>query len=573
MSFVAALPRRDVALLHRVCQLLAAQRMHVYRPGSHRSSSALVLRFPRSHHRHLLRELRGRYNLLHRAPGATTVPLEGRKPEAYSLETEVAERAGGSARAVRDFIDSLLREAVTETSGAYELELLCVKRRDADLEHRWSGAVTFPGGRRDVDDASDYAAVCRATEEMLGIPLSSPEFLCLGQMQDVALRSRLITEFTSAVQSRFVFLHVGELAPTLQYAAHEVERARWVPLQAFFSLENRGTTTREEEMPAGYCQSAVALPLARFVYTQDADKRLLLSEFFPGTQLLFPALYVPGSDGAAVGGSAIDSGWKVWGLTLRTTSELLGLAGHGSLDWPLFTSTSGVVNFFVAYPLHGCLECVYAYYSSRAGPAVEGEDEVERRLRALPRGCDPLLLAVPGTGLDNQHVGAFVFVCCGTLVVLYGVAAALYHTCRVFRAVLRIDNTDREAADEARLAYYRTHGPASVERERREHQQRQQTLQAREERGDAEGERRATAPASELPEGLMRESRRETNPTHSPNNADVGIVREETTPAVAPPAPSPSPPPFTPPSASAAADVMPMESVPEALNDVLRRYL
>ena len=207
------------------------------------------------------------------------------------------------------------------------LQVLFLKRADID-DDRWSGAVSFPGGRRDVDDDNDFSTVKREAYEELGVPLDSPDFILLGKLPDYKIMSRQ-TINEGVVQSRFVFLHVGGMAPTVKFASHEVEAIQWYPLAKL----NHHHVEKKRVMHN----------VTQFLKAKTPDSRLLASELFGGTYAYFPSL-------------RINNRWNVWGLPLRTVSELLEMDGRPAIDWPLFRVSNPLYQFFIVDAYHGYRE-------------------------------------------------------------------------------------------------------------------------------------------------------------------------------------------------------------------------
>ncbi|RNE96100.1 putative NUDIX family hydrolase [Trypanosoma rangeli] len=173
---------------------------------------------------------------------------------------------------------------------------------------------------------------------MLGIPLQSKDFVLLGRLRDYLIHSRHI-QATGMVQSRFVFLHTGEMAPTVRFSRHEVEAVQWVPLTAF---------TAESVAWGSVCH-----PVGCFVHTSNADSRLLLAEAFSHTYLVFPSVQLPGQR-------------RLRGLALQSESELLSLDDRAPIDWPLMSSNNPWLQHLVLDTFHGYRKVCYAYHHVRA---------------------------------------------------------------------------------------------------------------------------------------------------------------------------------------------------------------
>ncbi|CBZ31768.1 hypothetical protein, conserved [Leishmania donovani] len=404
---LSGIPGVDLALLTQVTRHLAERRLHVYRPGSRRSAAALVLRFGDDTQRTLTKALstfraatarRGYADpdaTEAKVSGAASLPCgSGRTSSRFSSAAASAasssiarDSADGGWTDPLEFFEYLAHHRChhpyadfVDAGAPSSLQLLFLKRTNREAR-RWSGQIVFPGGRRDPDDHDDFDTVCRETYEEIGFPLQHHrEFMCLGRLQDYQLHSRIVGS-RGFVQARFVFLHVGDITPTLQLASHAVESVRWVPL--------RTLTAAHVE------RGRVVHPLRSFVNPQDADTRLMVGEVFPNTYLSFPSLLLPGapapsSSSATAGGTEAggkgcseDGGtprtredaspaspgspsWRVWGLTLRTANELLSLDSCQAFDWPFVESNSRLLQYGVLFPMHGYYELLYQFYWWRA---------------------------------------------------------------------------------------------------------------------------------------------------------------------------------------------------------------
>ncbi|GET86030.1 hypothetical protein, conserved [Leishmania tarentolae] len=393
----SGIPGVDLVLLTHVARRLAERRLHAYHPGGHRSAAALVLRFDDDTQRTLTKALSSFRAATERHGGADLDATEthtsgAASPRISSSSTSAASSmtrgsTKGSFTDPLKFFEYLAHHRhhhqcsdVVDADAPSSLQLLFVKRLNMEAR-RWSGHVVFPGGRRDPDDHDDFDTVCRETYEEIGFPLQHHrEFLCLGRLPDYRLHSRIV-DSRGFVQARFVFLHVGDITPTVQLASHEVESVRWVPLRGL----------REAHVERG----RVAHPLQSFVNPQAVDTRLLVREMFPNTYVSFPSLLLPGtpapsSSPAAAGeteggrkgcredgerartpedarsASAESPLWRIWGLTLRTANELLSLDCGQTLDWPLVESNSSLLQYGIILPVHGYYELLYQLYRGRA---------------------------------------------------------------------------------------------------------------------------------------------------------------------------------------------------------------
>lgn len=455
------LPGVDVKLLTNVAVRLSERRLHAYHPGSRRSAAALILRFDEATQRTLTSALAS----FRAISGFTTVNANSAAPHAslFTSSSTYGEKQ-------LDFLEFLryLQDRYVDTEAPSALQLLFMKRANTDAS-RWSGQVAFPGGRRDPEDADDFATVCREADEELGLPLQHHrEFVCLGRLPDHNLRSRAANS-SGLVQARFVFLHVGDMTPTVRVAAHSVERVRWMPLR-------RLTAAHVEH-------GCVVHPLQSFVHAQDADYRLLLTELFPSSYLTFPSVSLPTVEGeeeeggtGATAKTPSSRTWRVWGLTLRSANELLALDNRQPFDWPLVESNSRVLQYGVLFPFHGYYELLYQFYYCRAWlraqlrtamhrtgaagilPGAAERDRrvlygsaMERRYAALPVSADALLFAAPEQPAP-MHVLCFVGVVAAVVMTLYSVASAVGTVFAAVGMAVGVEGTlERERR---RKAYY-----------------------------------------------------------------------------------------------------------------------
>ena len=289
------IPLVDVRLLRRLTTCLDQLALDTYLPGKNRCAAALILRFGNE--------------------SAKKVTKLFTVYDTKLTSTEVLSRL----------------EASTMETLPSDLQLLFVKRADI-IGDRWSGAVAFPGGRRDPDDANDMDTVFRESYEILGIPLSSSrDFIYLGRLRDYQLQSRMITT-RPMIQSRFVFLHIGDVTPSVKVADHEVHSVQWLPI----------TEITAEKVHRSWVMHGVQ----SFIRASHPDWKTAAQDLLGNTQLFFPSV-----------GLASSSLWRVWGLSLRSASEMLTIAdGREECDWPRVTSDGAMLQLLVLSPMHGVLE-------------------------------------------------------------------------------------------------------------------------------------------------------------------------------------------------------------------------
>ncbi|KAG5485208.1 hypothetical protein CUR178_06567 [Leishmania enriettii] len=424
-------PGVDMALLLRLTRRLAERRLRAYYPCGRRAAAALVLRFDDDTQRTLTAALRtfraatarcvcaGPAVAGEEASGAASSPRANDWSSSFFSSAAASFGFPDASKERRidplEFFEYLAhhndyhqRTDFVDASAPSSLQLLLVKRANVQAS-QCSGRIVFPGGCRDAEDHNDFDTVCRGVYEAIGFPLQRHhEFLCLGRLPDYRLHSRIV-DSRDLVQARFLFLHVGEITPTVQLAAHEFEDWRWVPL--------RMLTAAHVE------RRRVVYPLPILVNPQDADARLMLGEVLGNTCLYFTSLVLPSvptppsspppAEGVEAGGNECrddgetsktrDEGssappeappWRVWGFTYRTVCELLALGRHPLPDWPLVESNSRLLQYGVLFPMHGYYELLYQLYWWRAWMTAKA--------RLLHRsGCASGYRAV-STG-DGQH--------------------------------------------------------------------------------------------------------------------------------------------------------------------------
>lgn len=317
------IPRSDVEFLQAAVKRMNELRLSAYTPHHNRGAAALILRF-------------------HGEAGNKVAKLLAPIDRASMAPLDLLQR-------LRDHSDPGIES---------ELTLLFLKRRDVD-DNRWSGKVTFPSSKRDEkDDRDDLDSVIRYAKYALGMPLDTPDFLLLGRMRDTRLLSRRLRE--SVVMSQFVFLHLGDLTPSVTFAHGDVEAVHWVPLRA---LDRRFVVRHR-----------IQFPLNSYLHTQDAHQVLWSVLRQPNIMLRFPSISLPSGLG------------DLWGASLSHASDFLRLDGRRRCDWPVLSSSNLFLEWLMIKPAHGYMELRYRDYR-----------------------CE----------IDPVHVGSFFLVVCGAVTTLY----------------------------------------------------------------------------------------------------------------------------------------------------------
>jgi 8-oxo-dGTP pyrophosphatase MutT (NUDIX family) len=112
-------------------------------------------------------------------------------------------------------------------------ELFFIQRAERENDP-WSGHIAFPGGRREVRDATLLDTAVRETREEVGIDLSRAELLA--RLPDVPAFTR--TKRGTLVVTPYVFATREDVIATPN---HEVASTLWVPFLKLARGEGKGT--------------------------------------------------------------------------------------------------------------------------------------------------------------------------------------------------------------------------------------------------------------------------------------------------------------------------------------------
>ncbi|CUF93504.1 NUDIX hydrolase, putative [Bodo saltans] len=345
----------DALFLRRLTHTLTSKKLDVYRPGKRRTSAAVILRFGNDNSDQV---------------GGVDGRVEVSK---LFSKWDRGMSADDVVRRLEQNVD------IANLDRPSDIRLLFVKRA-LFTSDRWSGQVALPGGARDPEDADDKATLRRETYHELGIPLDSPDFILLGRLEDYQPRSRVLTDFdevNGAVQARFVYLHIGDLTPSVTLSRIEIEAVRWCPLRI---LTN----------PKSIDPARVNHHMLHFIPMLSTDVGSMFRDFFPNTFVRFPSIAVEPSL----------PNWRIWGLPMRTVSEVVELyptltqvrtvvdaclsrdkvesnqsrprelilhvdgltSKRPPIDWPRYSSNNFLVQFLMVDAYHGYLRLRSTYF-------------------------------------------------------------------------------------------------------------------------------------------------------------------------------------------------------------------
>ncbi|KAL3420852.1 hypothetical protein PVAG01_07297 [Phlyctema vagabunda] len=112
-------------------------------------------------------------------------------------------------------------------------ETVFIKRATRDGD-RWTGHVALPGGKRDPEDEDDKATAIRETWEEIGLDLTSPDAIFIGNLPERVV-SASWGKVPIMVLCPFVFLWTKPDMPPLRLQPTEVASTHWVPLRILLS--------------------------------------------------------------------------------------------------------------------------------------------------------------------------------------------------------------------------------------------------------------------------------------------------------------------------------------------------
>lgn len=190
--------------------------------------------------------------------------------------------------------------------GASSADIFFIRRAEHPRDP-WSGHIAFPGGRRELADASLLATAIRETREEVGIDLARGELL--GRLPDLeASQSKhgglVVTPFVFAMRDDLV------LAPN-----NEVAETMWISFARLAQGEARSTHAFE------WGGSSYEFPCVRLDLLTGAT--------------LAPASLAAGTSAPGTGVVSVEAGVVpvarpsvLWGMTYRMLETMLEAVGH-----------------------------------------------------------------------------------------------------------------------------------------------------------------------------------------------------------------------------------------------------
>lgn len=105
-------------------------------------------------------------------------PSDGRYSQRNNAKKSPAVAFDGNKFPSKDRIETFFEQDWVKYGDP---EVLFIKRASR-VGDRWTGHVALPGGRRDLEDADDEAAAVRESMEEVGIDLSYPNAIAVGNL-------------------------------------------------------------------------------------------------------------------------------------------------------------------------------------------------------------------------------------------------------------------------------------------------------------------------------------------------------------------------------------------------------
>ena len=164
------------------------------------------------------------------ASTAPPPPVAAPAPEIDTYTRQLSSIPAAVAAQTRSRLSALAAESWVQQS---QLEVLFMQRA-LNPTDRWSGQMSFPGGRNDRGE-SDESTVFREVSEEIGWDLRDPsQFVALGQLDDKPMDG--LKNVKPLAVGIFVFLQVSRRSPPLCLEPSEVSAILFVPLSYFIGL-------------------------------------------------------------------------------------------------------------------------------------------------------------------------------------------------------------------------------------------------------------------------------------------------------------------------------------------------
>ncbi|KAJ6053931.1 uncharacterized protein N7446_009943 [Penicillium canescens] len=239
---------------------------------------------------------------------------------------------------------------------------LGTKRRAGSIVHQallpgggsmdWSRSITWREER--PQDEDDQAAAIREAEEEIGIDLTGPDCIAVGNLPERVVYANFGSEILM-VLCPFVFVVTSSTIPPLRLQPTEVASIHWVPLRALLSpslrtVENVDVSQRLRlALPGGFMPRAAI----RFLIgqMQFSAIRLIPSESQYCTTVKG---FIPNANNQA-DSTDIARPLLLWGLTLGVMTDFLNmLPPHRSIqEWKYPTFTAPDLRFIVGLMTSG----------------------------------------------------------------------------------------------------------------------------------------------------------------------------------------------------------------------------
>ncbi|KAI9483613.1 MAG: NUDIX hydrolase domain-like protein [Benjaminiella poitrasii] len=200
-----------------------------------------------------------------------------------------------SIKTIEDFFE---QSWVKKDKEGYA-ELLFMQRASR-IGDRWSGHVSFVGGKNEPGE-TDEETVKREVMEEIGIDLNE-NYIKVGQLDEREILSIKDNKLLM-VLCPFVYLQVVPESPSFLLQASEVADVKWVPLSFFLSSQKYINRPIKEHLSIIRLEHRWVSPLIRFMMGS----------------VTFPAVDLP----VTTTDKQAASLFRLWGLTMGMTSDLV----------------------------------------------------------------------------------------------------------------------------------------------------------------------------------------------------------------------------------------------------------